>query len=271
MKLISVMRSRLLSTIPLAVLFIFSLPQRAFPLGLEIELGGHIGKEKYESRTKVETAASETNSAQQDLNSPLFFGARFDPRLLFIHSGNLQASAGVGLGLDFGSADSTANETQFETSHTRIRLEPNARFLFLTSKSFGIGAGLGYFFGLSGTTEIKASSNGTKVSQKVDIKDDSGFRLRLSMAAVLSGAHRPQIVGTYQLTTAGTIRSEESTTKADVSGHAFVLSYVHPILFKNDDSDSDDEAYEMNRANGRRDRNPGDPRSNRKRRPQSRG
>jgi len=258
-------------TLSLAVGFVFSLPQRAFPLGLEIEPGGHLGIEKYESRTKVETAASETNSAQQDINSPLFFGARFDSRLLFIHNRKLHASAGVGLGLDFGSADATVNETQIEISHTRIRLEPNARLLFFTSKDFGIGAGLGYFFGLSGTTESKISSNGTVVSNKADVKDDSGFRMRLSMAAVLSGANRPQIVGSYQLTTAGTIRGEESTTKLDLSGHAFVLSYVHPMLFEKDDSDSDEDAYEMNRANGRRDRNPGDPRNNRKRRPQPRG
>jgi hypothetical protein len=272
MKLSPVICSRFGPTLPLAVLLIFSCPQRAFPLGLEIELGGQLGVEKYESRTKIETAASETNSTDQDINSPLFFGARFDPRLLFIQSRNLHVSAGVGLGLDFGSADATVNETQIEISHTRIRLEPNARFLFLTSKSFGIGAGLGYCFGLSGTTETKISSNGTNVSTKVDVKDDSGFRLRLSMAAVLSGAHRPQIVGSYQLTTGGTFRVEESTTKLDLSGHAFVLSYVHPIQFDKDYSDEDDAAeYEMNRANGRRDRNPGILRNNRKRRPQPRG
>ena len=104
-----------------------------------------------------------------------------------------------------------------------------------------------------------------------DRKNDSGLRLRLSMAALLSGAHKPQLVGTYQLTTAGTIRTEDASEKSDASGHAFVLSYVHPIMFEKAHSDEDETADPMSRGQGRRDLNQGDPRNNRKRRPQPRG
>jgi hypothetical protein len=213
----------------------------AFPLGLELELGGNIGKEKFESRTKTTTTTdSEQQSARDDLSNPLVFGGRFDGRLLFIHNRNLNLSAGAGLGWESASSDVSLNGVTVELSYNRLILEPNAKLTYFATRDFAITAGMGYYLGLTGSQTSIASAESVTEEKKQDIKDDGAFRLRLGGSFVLSGTHRPQFQLGYQLTAGGTVKFENSD-KLDLSGHSFIVSYVHPIIFGSSEMETEDD------------------------------
>ena len=225
------MRLSLVKTVAVSIGLVSS---SAFPLGLELEFGTGIGKDQLEPRSSTtdETAASaETKKYTEELFGNIVFGVRADPRLLVVHSRTMHLSAGAGIGWERGSGSASLQELKQEYTLNRFLLEPNARLVYFPSRNFGLGLGLGYFFTLTGGFEFKTTMGSKVIEEKQDIDENGGFRMRLFGSYVLPGNNQPQVTAGYQLTTGGSFKAEKATDKSDLSGHSFVVSYVHPIIF----------------------------------------
>lgn len=238
----------------------------AFPLGLELEFGSGIGKDKLEARNSTTTTKEDADfkKFRDELSSFLAFGFRLDPRLLVVHNRSVHLSGGAGFGWERASTEASLQETTEEYTFYRFILEPNARVVYFPARNFGIGLGLGYYFTLTGSIDAKQTEASTVYEEKSDIDENSGFRMRLFSSFVMPGSNQPQLTAGYQLTAAGSFKREKATEKADLSGHSFVLSYVHPIIFSNSNTDSNDE-YDDRDSRGRRRASDQDDRNQRRR------
>ncbi|MBM3383255.1 MAG: hypothetical protein FJY29_12590 [Betaproteobacteria bacterium] len=248
------MRNIILLFTLLPSLFLSSI---AYPLGLELEVGASVGTEKQEFETKPEgwdELGSTVQKFTEKVLNPFTFGFRMDGRLLVLHSPKMHLGVGAGFGYDRASTSATLKiekmnlERTVDRSYLRISCEPNIKFVYFVTQKIGLGLGAGYYLGLSGDEETK-SSGGMKIeipdgstpenkqeTVKVKLKSDNGLRIRAAASYVLSSKNQSQIQAGYQLTTAGKFEAEASepddkSEKLKQSGHAFVLSYIHPIIF----------------------------------------
>lgn len=198
---------------------------------------------------------NEVSAELKNLDSLLIFGPRLDGRFLFMPSRALHISAGAGFSLDFGSTSATLPASKIDYSLSRFAMEPNARVLYMLSPKFAVGAGLGYFFTLTGSGETTVTSEAATAKVKLDIKSNSGLRIRATGAMLLSGSNRPQILASYQLTTAGSSQMDKSENIADLSGHSFLLSYVYPIVSRkasqSENEEGDNSDSDMSQRRGR--------------------
>jgi len=239
----------------------------AFPLGLELEFGSGIGKDQIEPRSSSSdgtTSNAEIKKFQEELFGNVVFGFRLDPRLLILHDRTLHLSGGAGFGWERGSGSASLEGLKEEYTLSRFILEPNARFVYFPARNFGLGLGMGYYFTLTGSFARKRTMASAVEEEKQDLDENGGLRMRFFSSFVMPGSNQPQLTAGYQFTATGSFKTEKATEKLDLSGHSFVLSYVHPIIFSNSNTDSNDE-YDDRDSRGRRRASDQDDRNQRRR------